>query len=484
MRIHAVSRAAFSSRGFGGLTCMLPALFLLAASGCQLSAGIKSDSTETVAFVVLGEDGAALARVLTDAAQCPMMRIDGKSTPMDLRAGAAIIPLRTTRSAPIDSKPSAFPVLTCEKRIPAHSKNVRIGDQRLPLPRAEPKRIVVIGDTGCRTKSGETYQACNDAAKYTFAQIAKTAARWKPDLVIHVGDYLYRENACPQGNAGCAGNAWGYGWDAWREDLFNPGSPLLQAAPWVMVRGNHESCARAGQGWWRFLDVHPLLSGRDCNDPANDDIGDYSDPYAVPLGDGTQLIVLDTSNTITAPISPEEVRATKYRELYRQLDKLAQQQPHAILANHQPILGLAAKQDAQGALSVHASSQGIASVFATLNPLILPAQVQLMLAGHTHLWEQLSFSSEHPTQFIAGFSGTLEDVVPMPPSLPQGATPAAGVVVDAASSWVHGFGFMTMERRGPDRWTITVWDAHGEALNACEVIGRKSHCKLAWVAAQ
>ena len=57
------------------------------------------------------------------------------------------------------------------------------------------------------------------------------------------------------------------------------------------------SCNRAGQGWWRFLDPRPLAARQDCNDPADDDLGNYSEPYAVPLGRGadTQLLVFDSS---------------------------------------------------------------------------------------------------------------------------------------------------------------------------------------------
>jgi hypothetical protein len=54
---------------------------------------------------------------------------------------------------------------------------------------------------------------------------------------------------------------WGYGWDTWKADFFDPAQALLKAAPWVMVRGNHETCTRAGQGWWRFLD--PVLCKAD-----------------------------------------------------------------------------------------------------------------------------------------------------------------------------------------------------------------------------
>ena len=283
-------------------------LFLIAATsilfGCAAVNNAAPPGVHS-AFVVLGENGVPNARLLTTDADCPYIRFDDVSVQMDLRAAPGTVPLRPTSGAPNDSKPADFPIRTCEKPIPANTKRAMIGNISLPLPAAEVKRIVVIGDTGCRLKKSEdSYQACNDSNQFPFAKVAATAARWKPDLVVHVGDFHYRENPCPSGNPGCAGSPWGYGWDAWQAELFEPGASLLKAAPWVMVRGNHESCARAGQGWWRMVDPRPLLPGRDCNDAANDDIGDYSDPYAVPLGGDAQLIVLDTSNT-SAWIIPE-----------------------------------------------------------------------------------------------------------------------------------------------------------------------------------
>ncbi len=76
--------------------------------------------------------------------------------------------------------------------------------------------------------------------------------------MIHVGDYVYRETPCPEGNTTCAGSPWGYGWDVWNADFFEPAAPLLANAPWLVVRGNHENCARAGEGWLRFLDPLPM----------------------------------------------------------------------------------------------------------------------------------------------------------------------------------------------------------------------------------
>jgi hypothetical protein len=86
------------------------------------------------------------------------------------------------------------------------------------------------------------------------------AARTRPDLVIHLGDYHYREYC--DNPALCApsrdkGVVIGYDWAGWNADFFVPASPLLAAAPWVVVRGNHENCDRGGAGWMRFLSPLP-----------------------------------------------------------------------------------------------------------------------------------------------------------------------------------------------------------------------------------
>ena len=208
-----------------------------------------------------------------------MLRVDDRDVAMTVRFAAATVPQRATASTPENLKPSAFPVAVCEAPLPAGSRRAKVDGVRLPVPKREVRRIVVIGDTGCRMEvSDHAYQPCNDRAKFPFARIAARAAKWGPDLVVHVGDYEYRENPCPAAETGCAGSVWGYGWDAWAADFFTPAAPLLAAAPIAPARGNHESCARAGQGWWRFLDGHPAAAAHDCDDLANDRAGDWSPP--------------------------------------------------------------------------------------------------------------------------------------------------------------------------------------------------------------
>ena len=436
-------------------------------------------------YVLLGDDGVRVARVITPNAVCPRMLVDGHRANMAIRAPAGTVAQRTTSASAAGSKPSVFDGLVCEATLPIWTKVASVGGHNLPLPPAVIRRVVVIGDTGCRILPAKgAGQACNDPKAYPFAQVAAAAARWKPDLVVHVGDYLYRETACPTGDAGCAGSPWGYGADAWRADFITPAEALLTVAPLALARGNHETCVRAGQGWWRYLDPHPYLPGRDCNDPANDAVGDFTDPYAVPLGDKAQLIMFDSADTSNKPLADDDVRAVHYRDAYAKIATLAADSPHSILVNHHPILGFAAGRGAGGTVALYPGNGGLQSVFGAITPRYLPGRIDLSLAGHIHLWEAVSFSSDHPAQIIAGFSGTLEDIVPLPAAVPADATPAKGAVVKALSSWVDGFGFMTLERRGDDAWHVEVHDVQGAVVNTCEIRGRDVACAVAQVASR
>jgi hypothetical protein len=449
----------------------LPFMTAVAAALAGCAAPHVGREPLPAAFVVLGEGGAPIARALTTAHDCPVIEIDGHVAQMAVRAPWSAIALRPRADG---LAPASNPILACETRLPPGSRHVVVDGAALPLPRSDMRRIVVIGDTGCRIKGFEA-QACNDADAYPFARVAASAAAWKPDLVIHVGDYHYREDPCPAGRAGCAGSAWGYGWDAWNADFFAPARALFAAAPWVLVRGNHETCARAGQGWWRFLDPHPWRPDAACDDPAADAAGDYTTPYAVPLGPAMQLLVFDSANTTYKGFAPGDPRLARYVDTRRQLDALARGTTHGIAAGHHPLYAFGAERTAAG-VHLFGGDAGLVQAFGAVDARLLPPSVDALLSGHVHLWEQVSFDSDHPSQFVSGFSGTAEDTVPLPSPLPQGAEPAPGARVAAMRSWLEGFGFMTMERTGDDRWTVIVHDRDGRAHDTCELAGRRSRC--------
>jgi Calcineurin-like phosphoesterase len=456
----------------------MPQRFRAAATALVLSLSLALPA-HAATFVAVGDHGAPMVRVITSAASCPAISVNGKEQPMTVRAQAATMPQRKTKSSPALSKPSAFPVLTCEAKLAPGTTRALIEGHALPLPPPVVNRIVVIGDTGCRIK-GSIVQDCGPTG-YPFATVAARAADWKPDMVLHVGDYLYRENPCPEGQTGCLGSPWGYGWDAWDADFFTPAAPLLAAAPWVFVRGNHENCDRAGQGWWRFLAPFPLADGRTCDDSTQDTAGDDSPTYAVPLGGGAQIVAMDMAYADEfKPLDPSTPAAVPIAAAWHALDTLSKNAAFTMAATHKPILGFSA-EERNGTNWLRQGNIAIQSVFASIDPGLIPSKVDVIFGGHYHAWEQVSFASDHPSQFIAGFSGTQEDTLPLPETLAPGQTPAPGTTPNQFSSWVDGFGYMTLERRDTTHWDVKVWNLKGQIVNTCAIDGKHSVCDKAQV---
>jgi Calcineurin-like phosphoesterase len=194
----------------------------------------------------IGPGRTASARVIvSEDTGCPILTADGELLEMQVRAEPG--PIFSEGNLPPDAN---FPVRVCEASLPNGKAEVLLDGKPLPLPRAEVQRIVIFGDTGCRIKK-KKIQDCPNHSEWPYAKVTMHAAVARPDLVIHVGDYLYRESCS---RSACEDTQTGYGWDVWNGDFFTPSAPLFATAPWIMVRGNHENCSRAAEGWFRFLD--------------------------------------------------------------------------------------------------------------------------------------------------------------------------------------------------------------------------------------
>jgi hypothetical protein len=418
-------------------------------------------------WVMLGENGQPIVRLITRASSCPLLMVNGKKTPLTLRAAPEMMSEQPT--------PALFPERVCEKLLPSGVKSVVFNGKQLPLPSSMPKRIVILGDTGCRLDQPNV-QACNDPHAFPYGKIAQRAALWKPDLIVHLGDYHSRETPCPHGVPGCQNSPWGYGYDTWKADFFDPSRPLLTTAPWVFVRGNHETCGRAGHGWRRYLSITPFSHEKACINRTPESTPDIEDSYRIPLGDGAQFIVWDSSYESDGPIPPDDPRFARYRAIYGQLADLAQRAPYSIALSHYPLLGMRPKpanptQPFTGAL-------GIQSVFRTLNPYLLPQSIHMLMGGHINLWEQINFiGSSWPSQFIIGNSGvTLQDRV-FPDQLSSDMTPYAPAKIESFSTVEQEHGFTTLERLGPQKWRVQAHTVDGLVRRTCIVKGRHSSCR-------
>jgi hypothetical protein len=235
-------------------------------------------ATVLSAWLQYAADGQPHARaVVTADAACPNVNVDGRAVAMAQRAGAS----------------SAYDDVVCDAPVPPAARSVAVGPRPLPAPARAPKTVVVFGDTGCRLKGAEV-QKCNDATDWPFPTVAASIAAAHPDLIVHVGDYYYRESPCAQAN--CAG-PYGDNSLSWNADWFGPAAPLFASAPLVLARGNHEDCQRGGPGWYRYLEPHAMAA---C--AAN------SDPWTVAL-DGLQLVVLDSATASDTTLDQAQVTA-------------------------------------------------------------------------------------------------------------------------------------------------------------------------------
>jgi predicted phosphodiesterase len=424
-----------------------------------MSAMIASALPADEMWVELGPAGnsfTAIARYASrDAKSCPGIQIDGHSHAMARRLNIG-----------------KFEALVCEQAIPAGTSTAKINGQALPLPSWTQKKnphIVVIGDTGCRIKQGAEGKAapggkwdiqdCASTKDWPFEEVAGSASAEKPDLVIHVGDYLYRETVCT-GVKACPGGPWGDNLETWEADFFTPAKRLLLAAPWVFVRGNHEDCSRAGDGWFTLLDPRAVKT---CTN--------YSEPYLLKTNLGVSLAMLDSNEALDNPCKQGDAVCTAemasqtatYTNAFRTISSWHLQ--HAWLVTHKPVWSVRSG----GPDGFHVENV----IEATAWKQHRPQGIDLLLAGHTHTFEMIGFDpkSDHAMQLVIGNSGT-KLVAPLNYNSSAPAVQEAQIK-DYRKIQDFGYTTLTPAKAG---WNVLAHERDGKIHISCEIDSGKAHC--------
>jgi predicted phosphodiesterase len=332
--------------------------------------------------------------------------------------------------------------------VPPGTTKLLLHRKPLPLPHHDLRKIVMFGDTGCRIKHDDKYvelQDCNDKDAWPYAKVAKHAADEHPDLVIHVGDYAYRESRCPS-TRNCAG-PWGYGYDSWKADFFEPSERLFESAPWIMVRGNHEDCDRAGEGWFRFLDRAPVPKA--CID--------LTGFYVVKLPD-LGFVVMDNAK------APKE-KGVAVSRLHQQFHDIVSDIPQpAWLLTHRPLNALHFDSKEGYATDNDIGQSAIGED--------LPDSVKMIVSGHVHIFEALDFAGARAPQLVVGTGGdNLED---LPPQRSTGVNINGAKVADGLVFARFGY---TVWEKGPNGWNAKVFDDDGRQLASCTLVSRTLACK-------
>jgi hypothetical protein len=353
-------------------------------------------------------DGLPHARAIVHGAACPEMTAGGFTTTMNLRA------------APVPG----FPDSVCDLAIPAGIAHARVGTTNLPVIPDAPKRIVLFGDTGCRLK-GDVVQACNDPVAWPFPTIAKDIAALHPDLVIHVGDYYYRETPCPVKGTDCSGSPYGDNAASWEADYFIPMAPVFAAAPIVNVRGNHEDCIRGPIGWARYLSGVAEVSCLKHEPPS---YVSFSNLLLGQLDDATEV----TETLIQPPVFAADMAA---------LDAQAAQQPRR-----------------ETWLLVHRPPLSYEFIHQTKTP---TGNIDAMISGHLHLFGAYEFAGE-PPQLIVGTGGD---------NLDEGSP----ILKQLGGVTEFRFGYAYAQHVGHG-WSIEVHDVDTKLHRNCRLEARKLTC--------
>ncbi len=392
---------------------------LLLLGGC---AGLRLAHMDVSHFVVMGPSGPVVRVLVPVDERCPHVQVDGRDVSLVARLGS-----------------KDFDIKICEAQV--SGKRVRVAGDEIVIGPSELNRVVILGDTGCRVKNVPDQpvelQDCSHA--WEFPKIAETAGSENPDLVIHVGDYMYRESACPA-ELGCAGEPFGDTFPSWYQDFLKPAQPLLQKAPWVMVRGNHELCHRAGAGWQELLDPEVYQAVCRIRNAA----------YRVDIGQ-LSIGVLDSSLA-------NDLRTTDvFQDIGQDVAKLA---GVSWLVTHKPIWLATASKGRPISLSASMSAlEALESAHAVLNSL------QVAFAGHFHFFS-LGEVLRGPYQVIVGNGGALMA------QLPEKGTYQFPAYTIKTHEMIRQYGY-TLMTKIPDGWLLEAKSTEGEVLFEKKLMRRR-----------
>ncbi len=321
-------------------------------------------------------------RVVTESVDCPSVTVDDEIYNTSLHRDKTV----------------QFPVRSCKLLVPEGATKIIFNNNVMPSISKEVKRIFIIGDTGCRVK-GTYVQDCKH--DWPFKNLVDIGLEYEPDLVIHLGDYLYREFCRSES---CKDEVLGGNQATWDADFFTPATSLLRSKPWLMLRGNHESCARAGEGWVHFFDYR-----QNCSN--------YTDSYFIDLVPGLRFIVADSSYD----------KLSKFQ--LAEINNLSKEVNNAWLFTHKPLW----------------LKESEVFVKENLKPGLLSKNITTVFSGHVHLF-QIS-ERLNTTQVILGNGGS-----------------ALAHLAESTEFTREEFGFAILEKQEKKGWQLRVFNVNNEVM--------------------
>lgn len=478
------------------------------AAGCSTSSDPQRNAASIepiAAYTLLAPTNASpsqlVARALMPAnAPCPMVEAVGA-------AGSTDIQMTERRPGPL-AAPAFSTVLACSASLPKGLTSATISGQTIPatLPKTI-KKVGIIADTGCEVDP-PTVQDCKSATAWPLAANASKVAAAKPDVILDPGDYYYREAACPpDAEAKCGGSPapmkgmpFYETSDGWLADVINPMSAMFPVAPLAMLRGNHEDCQRAGNGFFLYLDPRPgtektcePISAPGSTDPKATSTGLIpAEPqitptwsFDLPLGASRNLRVamLDNAYGTDKELTDWNI---KQRQSYVQAAALTTPTAgrESWLMGHRPIFALMSSTelpaDDKQATTWTSDGQMVSSYG-------LLGNYSMLLAAHLHFAQAIQIPGQ-PASLVIGNGGAYLDpptgydppkVGPLANADGSRMDPKLAPYPPASATWTKvEFGY-AIATPGTDSgaWAIDHFAHTGNQMGACSLAAAQIRCK-------
>ncbi|MCL1124877.1 metallophosphoesterase family protein [Shewanella surugensis] len=304
---------------------------------------------------------------------CPNMSINNKSSKIQVRALATV----------------HYPTLVCRTLLPLSAHQITLNKQLFAINPAPVKRIILIGDAGCKAHDYEQfYQFYNNPSLWPSHQTSTQITLLNPDLIIHTGDYIYRESPSPKNNDNCANTPFGHNQATWDADWFTPATPMLLTAPFIFSRGNHETYKRAGEGWFRYLAPRHHF----------DKCIENTSPWFTTLS-SLQLAILDTASIKT---TQQKALTSLYSGQLNEINTYSNRQSNKPVwsISHRPFWGYGTNLPNQ----IGKRKTKILQKAVKKSP--LSASIDAIISGHLHFSQLIDFHGLRPTQIITGNGGS------------------------------------------------------------------------------
>lgn len=421
--------------------------------------------------------GIVVRAVIPAGARCPDLTVQ--------RNGRATVHPMAIRRAPATTSPAFDSITTCSAHMPVGATSASVGTRPVPahLP-ASIQRMAIFGDSGCRIITGEV-QDCVDTEAWPLSIISGAMARTHPDAVLFAGDFFYREGPCPEDEQDECGSSpppvkgapftdSAYGWIA---DVLLPMAPVLATAPLVVVRGNHEACNRAGNGYFLLMDPRdgtestcaPVATPAGLVSAATTPTPTYAIDLAINAGRTLRLAIVDSAGGSDTKVTSY---AAEQRPSYERASALTKPRTgrESWLLTHRPLYGFVTTQFATPGQPFNPWTSADQTAAASG----LLGTYDLVLSSHIHIAQAVQLPGL-PAQLVMGNGGTLLDPItgyPLPTTTPGPGYPAP------SWAWVaprFGFALATPNDQAGS-WRISMREPTGAQFARCGLARAEMYC--------